>query len=88
VVLFRNLSNVINGYGKVIVDNSRSGDFFKNYYGRIKKLIGIMMHLLSGGYVPFGVFEVYGDTCFVDSLRTCFLILDTIPRAEISVFFI
>lgn len=88
VVLFKNLSKVINGYGKVIVDNSRSGDFFKIYYGRIKKLIGIMMHLLSGGYVPFGVFEVYGDTCFIDSLRTCFLILDTIPRTEITVFLI
>lgn len=87
VVLFRNLSNVINGYGKVIIENSSLGDFFKKFYSRIRKILGIMMYLLGGAYVPFGVFEVYGDTCFVESLRTCFLVLDTVPRSEISVFY-
>lgn len=85
VVLFKNLSNVINGYGKVVIENAGEEGFFKKYYGKIRRLLGIMTYILNGGYVAFGVFEVYGDTCFVDSMRTCFAVLETIPRSEITV---
>ena len=85
VVLFKNLSSVINGYGKVVVENAGSPEFFKKFYGKIRRLLGIVTYVLSGGYVAFGVFEVYGDTSFVDALRTCFAVLETIPRSEITV---
>jgi exportin-7 len=85
VILFKNLSNVINGYGKVILENAANPEFFKKFYGKIRRLIGIMTYIMNGGYVSFGVFEVYGDTCFIDSLRTCFSVLETIPRNEITV---
>ena len=85
IVLFKNLSSVINGYGKVIIENAGTADFFKKYYGKIRRLLSIMTYILNGGYVSFGVFEVYGDVCFIDSLRTCFGVLGTIPRSEITV---
>ena len=87
VVLFKNLSSVVNGYGKVVVENAGSPEFFKKFYGKIRRILGIMTYILGGGYVAFGVFEVYGDMSFVDSLRTCFAVLGTIPRSEITVFF-
>ena len=87
IVLFKNLSKVINGYGKVIIDNVGDEEFFKKFNGKIKRLLGIMAYILNGGYIPFGVFEIYEDTCFVDSLRTSFEVLAAIPTNEITVIF-
>jgi hypothetical protein len=36
-----------------------------------------MTNVLSGNYVVFGVFQVYNDTCFIQSLESMFSILDS-----------
>lgn len=85
LVLFKNLSSVLVGYGKVIMENRNSAELFKKFYSKIRKMLAIMTSFLIGGFVNFGVFEVYNDSCFVESLQMMFTILDSIPKNEILV---
>ena len=87
IVMFKNVSKVLNGYGKVMLENAGNPEYFKKFYSKIRRLIGILTNFMTGGYVNFGAFEVYGDLCFVETLRTCFAVLGTIPRSEITVIY-
>lgn len=48
----------------------------EQYYKQRVKNIGvvcyILRHVLSGNYLPFGVFWIYGDSCLKDSLDVAF----------------
>ncbi|CAG9327538.1 unnamed protein product [Blepharisma stoltei] len=79
IILFRNLSNILMSYGKAILENNIAP---AEYYKKLKRILEIMAKMMSGGYVSFGIFEVYGDTCFLESLGTCFELIEKIPRDD------
>lgn len=85
IVIFKNVSSVIVGYANVIIENRNSPELFKKFYSKIRKMMSILTSFLSGGFVNFGVFEVYNDTCFVECLQLMFTILESIPKSEILV---
>ena len=85
LVLFKNVSSVIVGYGKVILEARGNQDMFKKFERKIRKVVSIMNSLLGGGYTSFGVFEVYNDSCFYESLQMTLSIIDLIPSPEIIV---
>lgn len=47
------------------------------------KILSILSNVLCGSYIPFGVFKVYGDSCFKDSLAVTFDLLRSITPAEL-----
>ena len=47
--------------------------------------VGILSKMLAGGYVVFGVFQVYSDLCFIDSLSLAFRMIGSVPFPELLV---
>jgi len=46
---------------------------------------GILRAALCGGYVNFGVFNLYGDTCLEDALSIFVKMVLAVPQSEILV---
>lgn len=69
-------------YSKVLVTNPVSASTCHFLYKKIKSILSIMTKMMAGGYVSFGIFEVYGDTCFLESLQACFSLIDKLPRED------
>ena len=85
IVLFKNVSAVITGLGKIILERRNENNYFKQFSSKIKRLMGITNNLLSGGYVPFGVFEVYNDSSYLDTLEVFFSLMESVAVGEITV---
>lgn len=85
VILFQEISKVIIGYGKLISETVPQGDTYSLKYRRMKLLITMMSRLMGGGYVNFGVFEIYGDTCFIEALGACFSMIKSVSGDELLV---
>ncbi|MCP9256874.1 XPO7 [Dirofilaria immitis] len=84
VLLFREVSKIICTYGtrmlalpKVIPENA-----YKQRYKNIGTIFAILKMALSGSYIPFGVFRLYGDTCLQDALAMFVKLLMYIPEEE------
>lgn len=50
------------------------------------KILAVLTNVLFGTYVPFGVFKVYGDTCFTDSLAVAFALISSVDPAELKTY--
>jgi exportin-7 len=87
LVLFKNVSSVVIGYGKIILECRGNSEMFKKFEKKIRKIVFIMNHLMNGGYVCFGVFEVYNDSCFFEALQMTFNFIDLVSTTEIMVIF-
>jgi hypothetical protein len=85
VILFKEVSKVIVGYGKLLTETAPSGDVYNLKYRRMKLLISMMSRLMGGGYVNFGVFKIYGDTCFVEALGACFAMIKSVSGEDLLV---
>ena len=68
ILLFREASNMIVGYGQKIADVTPSGDIYVNKYKGITIVLAILLKALDGGYVNFGVFPLYGDAALENAL--------------------
>jgi exportin-7 len=55
-------------------------------YKLVSKVLGILTNILTGAYVPFGIFKVYSDPCFTDSLTVAFALLGTIAHSELVAY--
>lgn len=84
VLLFREASKIICLFGErllalpeVIPENA-----YKERYKHIASCFAALKMALSGGYVPFGVFRLYGDTCLQDALSTFMKLFMAIPTQE------
>lgn len=84
VILFKEISKVIVGYGKFLTENLTQ-ETFNQRYRRMKLLISMMSRLMGGGYVNFGVFKIYGDTCFIEALGACFAMIKSVSGEELLV---
>ena len=72
ILFFKYVSEVIIGYGNYIGINSS----VKNISAKIRRIVNIMINFINGGYICFGVFEVYNDKCFFDSLKITYNLID------------
>jgi exportin-7 len=55
-------------------------------YKLVCKILGILTNILAGAYVPFGIFKVYSDPCFTDSLTVALAMLRTIAHSELVAY--
>jgi hypothetical protein len=75
IVLFRAASNVIGEYYNVarsrISQGQQVGDMYAHYFKGVMVCLEILTHLLIGGYVNFGIFELYGDQALESARTAC-----------------
>ncbi|KAJ0043503.1 hypothetical protein Pint_18407 [Pistacia integerrima] len=86
LLLFREISKLIVAYGSRILSLPNQTDMYNFKYKGIWICLTILTRALSGSYVNFGVFELYGDRSLTDSLDVALKITLSIPLADILAF--
>ena len=72
IILFRAASNIIEVFSKTALQNKGvNGDPYKTYYKGVMVCMEILTHLLIGGFVNFGIFELYGDNALENARTAC-----------------
>lgn len=84
VIMFKKIAPVITSYSHFI--SSRSSEI-ENFLGKSKRIVGIMKNFLLGGYVCFGVFQVFNDPTFANSINSTFTVISNLIYEEILVYF-
>jgi exportin-7 len=85
IILFKEVTQVLLGFGKAVLERPVTSSVYKQKFRYVLLTLDIMTKLLAGGYVVFGVFQVYNDSCFIDSLNLCFGMIRCIPFADLLV---
>jgi len=87
ILLFREVSSVLVAYGKHVLS---AGNAVPNAYEYRYKGIWVCLLMLaramSGNYVNFGVFDLYGDPALKDALDTALRLVLSVPLADILGF--
>ncbi|KAJ4706752.1 ARM repeat superfamily protein [Melia azedarach] len=86
IILFREVSGLIVAYGSRILSLPNQADMYAFKYKGIWICLTILTRALSGDYVNFGVFELYGDRALIDSLDIALKMALSIPLADILAF--
>jgi exportin-7 len=89
VILFKNVARVIVSFGegqagRTILERREGQPEQK--FKLMFKIFTILTNVLSGSYVPFGVFKVYSDSCFTDSLTVAFALLQSVDHSELATY--
>jgi exportin-7 len=66
LVLFRSLADLVSIYCSFPESNENQVN------SRVKVLLRLVNNLLRGGYICYGVFEIYNDPCYVNTIIICF----------------
>ena len=71
ILLFRDMSSVLVAYGTRILEYKvhASDDVYNNKFKGISICMTVFARALSGNYVNFGVFALYGDRALADCLE-------------------
>lgn len=89
ILLFRDASKLLVNYGtKILMIRDIPSD--RLYAMKLKGIsicFSILKLALSGSYVNFGVFELYGDTALKDALSTFIKLILSISITDILVIF-
>uniref|UniRef100_A0A914EG71 Exportin-7/Ran-binding protein 17 TPR repeats domain-containing protein n=1 Tax=Acrobeloides nanus TaxID=290746 RepID=A0A914EG71_9BILA len=76
VVLFREISKILCAYGERFLAlpqvPENSNDLYKLRLKNYGICFGVLRNVLSGSYLPFGVFWLYGDNCLKNALDVIF----------------
>ena len=88
ILLFREVSKLIVTYGRRVLAmtnaaNAKDGEAYAKRYKGIWISLAVLMRALSGNYVNFGVFELYGDAALKDALETAVAMSLTVPLEDI-----
>ncbi|XP_028183222.1 exportin-7-A-like isoform X3 [Glycine soja] len=86
ILLFREVSKLIVAYGSRILPLPNKADLYTSKYKGISICLIILTRALSGNFVNFGIFELYGDRALVDALDITVKIILSIPLADIFAF--
>ncbi|KAJ1436056.1 putative exportin-7-like isoform X2, partial [Sesbania bispinosa] len=86
ILLFREVSKLIVAYGSRIVPLPNKADMYTSKYKGISICLVILARALSGNFVNFGIFELYGDRALVDALDITVKMILTIPLADLFAF--
>lgn len=91
ILLFREISKIVVEYGGKIADvtppkSARYSCKLKGIYLTLK----MMVQALSGNYVNFAIFTLYGDPCLYNALEVCMKLTCEIQQEDLQVrsFFI
>lgn len=82
ILMFKKISPLLSNYTNFI--SSKSSEI-PNFLGKCKRILGIMKNFLTGCYICFGVFQVFEDPCFVNSIQSTFNIISRLVFSEITV---
>ncbi|KAL7073722.1 hypothetical protein ACQ4LE_007266 [Meloidogyne hapla] len=88
VVLFKNIAKVVCEYGTRLLSLPPVPKEH-HYKQRIKNtgvVCQIIKNVLSGNYLPFGVFYIYGDTCMTDTLDITFKLFYRLQEENFLVY--
>eukprot|EP00877_Chromochloris_zofingiensis_P005215 jgi/Chrzof1/14695/Cz09g12110.t1 len=83
ILLFREVSKVIVAYGKRVQQVGQVADVYSLKYKGIWICLQALARAMSGNYVNFGVFDLYGDPALKDALDTVLRMVLGIPLADI-----
>ncbi|URE41766.1 hypothetical protein MUK42_06737 [Musa troglodytarum] len=86
ILLFREVSKLVVAYGSSILSRPINTDIYNNKYKGIWISLIILSRALSGNYVNFGVFELYGDRALADALDVSLKMILSIPLADIFAY--
>ncbi|KAL8129299.1 hypothetical protein V2J09_018454 [Rumex salicifolius] len=86
ILLFREVSKFVVAYGSRILSLPNQIDLYAFKYKGIWLSLAMLSAALSGTYVNFGVFELYGDTAVSDALHVAIRMALTIPFADIMAY--
>ncbi|XP_010543785.1 PREDICTED: exportin-7 isoform X2 [Tarenaya hassleriana] len=86
ILLFREVSKLIVGYGSRILALPNVADIYAYKYKGIWISLTILSRALNGGYCNFGVFELYGDRALADALDISLKMTLSIPLADILAY--
>lgn len=99
ILLFRETSKILVTYGRFTLANwERIGganavasgtstiDPYRTLYKGIWVCLLMFARSLSGGYVNFGVFELYGDTALNDAMSICFQMMLVVPINDVMAY--
>ncbi|KAL6753879.1 armadillo-type protein [Haematococcus lacustris] len=86
ILLFREVSKMIVIYGKALLGAGRPPPGANLYDSRYKGswvCLLMLARAMSGSYVNFGVFELYGDPALKDALDMALRLVMAIPQADL-----
>lgn len=87
ILLFREVSKVLSTYGhRVLALPPPASDPYGQRYKGIWICLSILTKALSGNYVNFGVFELYGDPALRDALNMCLKMALSVPLHDILAY--
>ncbi|XP_051118324.1 uncharacterized protein LOC127242236 isoform X2 [Andrographis paniculata] len=86
ILLFREVSKLLVAYGSRILALPNATDIYAFKYKGIWISLNILARALSGNYVNFGVFELYGDRALADALDIALKMTLSIPLADILAY--
>uniref|UniRef100_A0A383V5G5 Exportin-7/Ran-binding protein 17 TPR repeats domain-containing protein n=1 Tax=Tetradesmus obliquus TaxID=3088 RepID=A0A383V5G5_TETOB len=83
ILLFREVSKVLVCYGQHVLNVQQVSDPYNDKYKGIWICLQALSRAMSGNYVNFGVFELYGDAALSDALGVALRMALSIPLADI-----
>ncbi|XP_039690945.1 exportin-7 isoform X3 [Medicago truncatula] len=86
ILLFREVSKLIVAYGSRIISLPNKADMYASKYKGISICMIILVRALSGNFVNFGIFELYGDRALFDALDMTIKLMLSIPLGDIFAF--
>ncbi|XP_020224285.1 exportin-7-A [Cajanus cajan] len=86
ILLFREVSKLVVAYGSRILPLPNKADMYTSKYKGISICLIILTRALSGNFVNFGIFELYGDRALVDALDITVKMILSIPLTDILAF--
>lgn len=86
ILLFRDVSKLIVAYGSRILSIPNQSDPYEFKYKGIWISLTMLSAALTGNYVNFGVFELYGDTAHIDALHIALRLILSIPFADVLAY--
>ena len=90
ILLFREVSKLIVAYGQRVISlpppKPGSAESYPTRFKGIWIALTVLMRALSGNYVNFGVFELYGDNALKDSLAVSIQLSLSMPLEEVLTY--
>eukprot|EP01104_Vermistella_antarctica_P013174 TRINITY_DN3954_c0_g1_i3.p1 TRINITY_DN3954_c0_g1~~TRINITY_DN3954_c0_g1_i3.p1 ORF type:complete len:978 (+),score=185.05 TRINITY_DN3954_c0_g1_i3:153-3086(+) len=86
ILLFRLTSDVLVAYGTRILNFTPRYDLYSEKLKGIHQLFTALAHAISGEYVNFGVFALYGDPALSNVLNVAIKLALIVPRQDLMAY--
>lgn len=86
ILLFREVSKVLVTYGSHVLSLGSVSDVYATKYKGIWICLLALARAMSGNYVNFGVFELYGDAALKDALDMALRMVLSIPLPDMIAY--